>query len=105
MSVLIEKALIATNSLIDFDKNVISSMKYLSSSWESLGFERLDEVHSFFSYILDYLEFLPIREESLYSEKFLKELRKKEEWFRNNYKEETREIGRKILKKLNEISI
>lgn len=98
-----EKALLAANSLISFDDNVISSMEYLNSSWEDLGFERLDELHSFFVNAFDYLEFLPIRNEHLYSEKFLAELRKKEQWFRDNHKEKTQEIGLKIVKKLNEL--
>jgi hypothetical protein len=91
--------LLAANCLISFDENVISSMEKLSSSWEDLGFEQLDELHSFFVYAFDYLEFLPIRDERLHSEKFLAELRKKEQWFWDNHKEE---IGLKIVRKLNE---
>jgi hypothetical protein len=42
-----------------------------------MGFERLDEIHSFFVNAFDYLEFLPIRDERLYNKKFLLGLRKK----------------------------
>jgi len=100
MNNLLDKAFTTANSLIKFDKDVVNSMKFLSSSWEELGFQRLDDIHSFFADIFDDLEFLPIKDESLYSEKFLKELREKEQWLKENYKEEIQEIGRRLEEKL-----
>lgn len=97
---ILKKAVKSAQSLSDFDEKVIESISILKWSWVELGFDENDPDEGFFSYILEWLEFLPIKDESLYGEGFLKELKQKEQKFKEEYKDRVQVIGRRLLEKL-----